>query len=71
MLILRHSNARFRDDPSTHDTGAGPAPIADIGALERQDPSCRPDFNRDGELNSQDYFDFLGAFLDGSPVKLG
>ena len=25
---------------------------------------CRPDFNHDGVLNSQDYFDFLSCFFD-------
>lgn len=27
-----------------------------------------PDFNRDGLVNSQDFFDFLNAFLAGSPA---
>jgi hypothetical protein len=30
-------------------------------------PSCTADFNRDGTVNSQDYFDFLVAFFGGEP----
>jgi hypothetical protein len=31
-------------------------------------PACACDVNDDGALNSQDYFDFLIAFFDGSPA---
>jgi len=27
--------ARFQDDPTVPDTGAGPAPVVDLGAYER------------------------------------
>jgi hypothetical protein len=58
---------RFADDPGVMDTGDGVAPIVDIGAYERQggQPVCPPDFNQDGVLNSQDFFDFLAAFFAG------
>jgi hypothetical protein len=31
-------------------------------------PPCRADFNGDGAANSQDFFDFLGAFFAGDPA---
>ncbi len=59
---------RFHDDPWTLDTGLpDPArtklPIVDMGAYEFQGNSCIADFNNDGFLNSQDFFDFLAAFF--------
>jgi hypothetical protein len=39
------------------------SPILDMGAYEFGAPRCRGDFNLDGALNSQDFFDFLGAFF--------
>ena len=39
-------------------------PPVDMGAHEFQGGnSCRADFNNDAALNSQDFFDFLGAFF--------
>jgi hypothetical protein len=29
------------------------------------EPACSGDFNGDGALNSQDFFDFLAAFFAG------
>jgi Right handed beta helix region len=47
---------RFVDDPATTDTGAGTAPIADMGALEFQaaPPACPADLNDDGQINLTD-----------------
>jgi hypothetical protein len=61
-------DARFRDDIWTGDTGAPDPgrpglPRVDMGAFEFQGSSCTADFNYDGALNSQDFFDFLGAFF--------
>ncbi len=60
---------RFMDIPSVPDSGVGEAPIVDIGAYEfsgRTAP-CRADFNHDGIVNSQDFFDFLTDFFAGCP----
>jgi hypothetical protein len=58
---------RFRDDPSTPDTGVGPAPVVDIGAYELQGVPCRADFNGDGALNVQDFLVFLSAYAHAEP----
>jgi hypothetical protein len=36
----------------------------DVGAYERPVGGCAADFNADGEVTSQDFFDFLEAFFD-------
>ncbi len=56
-------HARRTDDPSTADTGAGPAPVVDMGVYEVVvASSCTADFNSDGQLNFFDVQAFLAAF---------
>jgi hypothetical protein len=59
---------RFLDDAAVVDTGAGTAPIVDMGALERvAGPTCDPiDFNGDGIFpDNQDLIDFIEVFAGG------
>ncbi|MCC6678094.1 MAG: right-handed parallel beta-helix repeat-containing protein [Phycisphaerales bacterium] len=62
---------RFRDDPWTPDTGvpggAGGSTIVDMGAYERQDPSCTADLNADGLVDFSDYLEFLNLFGADDP----
>jgi hypothetical protein len=49
-------NSRFFDDPATIDTGAGTAPIVDIGAYEFGSVACGPtDLDCDGDVDLADY----------------
>lgn len=50
---------RFIDDPNTPDSGAGVAPVVDIGAYEFQGTSALADINADGVTNGVD----LGTLL--------
>ena len=59
---------RFVDDPGTPDIGNGQAPIIDMGAYEFQGTSCRPDFNNDGRVNTQDFLAFLDAYSNGDSL---
>jgi predicted outer membrane repeat protein len=71
-------NARFVDDPNTPDTGAGVAPIVDLGAFEFQvaaGPSCPfditgPSFDGipDGFVNAFDLNFYITLWLAGNPA---
>ncbi|MGE3109191.1 MAG: M12 family metallo-peptidase [Phycisphaerales bacterium] len=67
ILLDVLGNVRRVDDPASADAGAGPAPLVDIGAAEFQPSACAADFNHDGGVNSQDFFDFIAAFFSGLP----
>jgi hypothetical protein len=59
-------SARFADDQATPDSGAGDAPIVDMGAFELQGAGrCIADFNGDSMVDHFDYRDFVQAFEDG------
>ncbi|MCB0760334.1 MAG: right-handed parallel beta-helix repeat-containing protein [Flavobacteriales bacterium] len=57
-------NDRWFDDPSTPDTGAGSAPVIDMGAFEFTvaGPTCQGDFNGDGMVNGADLLLMLAGF---------
>ncbi len=55
--------ARFFDDPATADSGAGAAPLADMGAHEFQ-PAVRGDLNCDGAVNFDDIDAFVAALAN-------
>jgi hypothetical protein len=67
---------------AAYGSGPGGAPAVIVGEGRESDisgggtmfvlrllpPPCAADWNRDGTLNSQDFFDFLSAFLGGEPA---
>lgn len=57
-------NPRFVDDPARPDTGVGPPPVVDRGALEHQLALLRGDLNCDGLLNNFDIDPFVLALTD-------
>ncbi len=58
-------NARRVDDIDTPDTGAGAAPVVDIGAFEFQRRSCPADLDANGILDLAD----ISAFVSGFPAQ--
>jgi len=53
-------NPRFVDDPCKTDSGSGDPPLVDMGALERQSPSC--DMDGDGMVGITDFLALLAAW---------
>jgi hypothetical protein len=61
--------ARRTDDPSAPDTGAGPAPVTDMGAHEFAPAPCPADIAPPfGVLDLADIVAFVGAFLAQDPA---
>ena len=58
---------RFVDDPTTVDTGIGPAPVVDMGAYELQASSCIGDINGDGAVDAADLSVLLSEFATAGP----
>ncbi|MCC6661135.1 MAG: right-handed parallel beta-helix repeat-containing protein [Phycisphaerales bacterium] len=58
-------NQRRVDDPGVPNSGSGPGPIVDMGAVEVQVPSCYADCNTDGVLNLADFGCFQARFAFG------
>ena len=56
---VKMSNPRFSDDPDTLDSGAGAAPLVDMGALEFQPCGTAGDLDGDGVIDLTD----LGILL--------
>jgi len=65
-------NPRFMDDPDSPDTGAGTAPIVDMGAYEfgsLNPPLVNADLDNDGDIDLFDYALFQQAFMSlGGPM---
>ena len=53
-------NPRFADDPCVADSGAGVAPLADIGVYEFQGSTC--DIDGDGAVGIQDFLTLLAEW---------
>lgn len=57
------TNPRYLDDPATADTGAGTAPVIDMGPYENTPPSpCVADFDADGDTDVLDFSVFASDF---------
>lgn len=57
---------RFADDPNTADTGVGPAPVVDLGAVEfSTQAACPGDYDGDGRHTTADFFAFLTLYQFG------
>ena len=65
MPLDVYGDPRRSDDPDVPDTGAGTAPLVDMGAAEFQGRSCAADFNGDGSVNTLDVLAFLNAWVGG------
>jgi hypothetical protein len=61
--FIRISTGVVRIDPLLGETSAEIGGAADVRALIKTAPA---DFNADGVVNSQDFFDFLSAFFGGN-----
>jgi len=67
---------RFHDDTGRPDVGVGPAPVVDMGALERQlnsppPPPCGGDANGDLQVNGADLSVLLFQFGQAVPAGTG
>ncbi len=70
ILLDLAGDPRFVDDPSTSDSGVGPAPVVDMGAYEFQAPpiDCAADLTGDGVLDFFDVQEFLNLFAANDPA---
>lgn len=62
-------DTRFRDDPSTVDSGTGVSPLVDRGAYERQ-PPCGADLNWSGSVDGPDLTILLSSWGGTGPADL-
>jgi hypothetical protein len=63
-LAVARSRSNFI--PGVHDTPAWRNVLVNEGVADV--PDCDADFNQDGVLNSQDFFDYLNAFFSSDPA---